>query len=73
MLRKIKLPEEIEEGWGITNDEDNNLIISDGTDKLYFVKPNQNITSIEITNKIQVKFGSFIYFYINNHSIKIFL
>jgi glutamine cyclotransferase len=29
------------EGWGLTNDG-NNLIISDGTSKLYYVQPNEN-------------------------------
>jgi len=52
-LRKITLPQEIEEGWGITNVEEE-IIISDGTDNLYYAKPNQNLTSIEITNKIKV-------------------
>lgn len=35
LIKKTNWPNE---GWGITDDK-NNLIISDGTDKLYFVRP----------------------------------
>ncbi|MFM8587242.1 MAG: glutaminyl-peptide cyclotransferase, partial [Bacteroidota bacterium] len=38
------------QGWGITNDG-NALIISDGTDKLYFVEPN----SMQVKNILSVK------------------
>lgn len=38
------------EGWGITNDG-NNMIISDGTSKLYFVEPDENRKEMKI-NKI---------------------
>lgn len=47
------MPEPIEEGWGITNDGEN-IIISDGTDNLYYAKLNQNMTAIDITSKINV-------------------
>lgn len=59
-LRKIELPRPINEGWGITTYNPSNnsesLIISDGTDNLYFVTPDVNMTKIEITHTIQVFF-----------------
>ncbi len=62
------MPDGIEEGWGITNDGEN-IIISDGTDKLYYVKPNLNITSIQITKVIQVKF-TFCFVFFEKKKIK---
>lgn len=41
------------EGWGITND-DTNLIISDGSDKLYFVQPNDSTNEMKTMKVISV-------------------
>lgn len=41
------------EGWGITNDG-SNLIISDGTDKLYYVLPDENEKNMKLLKIISV-------------------
>lgn len=42
------------EGWGMTNDG-NQIIISDGTSKLYFVQPDENANSMKINKIITVQ------------------
>ncbi|MEO9210590.1 MAG: glutaminyl-peptide cyclotransferase [Ginsengibacter sp.] len=42
------------EGWGMTNDG-NQIIISDGTSKLYFVQPDENANTMKINKIITVK------------------
>ncbi len=42
------------EGWGMTNDG-NQIIISDGTSKLYFVQPDENANTMKINKILTVK------------------
>jgi glutamine cyclotransferase len=46
------LPSQIEEGWGITNNS-SELIISDGTEKLFFIDPLD--PEFKVKRVIQVK------------------
>lgn len=39
LINEIRFPDEIKEGWGLTNNG-SELILSDGTEKLYFIDPN---------------------------------
>lgn len=63
-LCKIELPEPIKEGWGITNYNPEtsleSLIISDGSDTLYYVNPDANMTTLEITKTIQASYNNFL-------------
>jgi glutamine cyclotransferase len=51
----LDLPKSIKEGWGITNNE-NELIISDGSDSIYFV--NGDLNNFVVKRSIQVKNSS---------------
>ena len=44
----------ISEGWGITNYDNNTMIISDGTDNLYFVAADEQNTKLDIVKTIKV-------------------
>jgi glutamine cyclotransferase len=50
--KTIRLPNEIGEGWGITNTK-NELIISDGSDKLFFIEPLEN--EFKVKRYVEVK------------------
>jgi len=49
LLETLTIPTEIREGWGMTNDGQS-LIISDGSDKIFFVDPE----TIQVTKTITV-------------------
>jgi glutamine cyclotransferase len=55
LQKKLSLPQEISEGWGITNTNDE-LIVSDGTDKIYFVDP--DLKNFKVNRIISVKDSS---------------
>ena len=50
LLNTLTVPKEIQEGWGMTNDG-RSLIVSDGSDKIFFVDPE----TIKVTKTITVK------------------
>lgn len=45
----------ISEGWGITNYDNKTMIISDGTDNLFFVAADEQITKLDIVKTVKVK------------------
>ena len=55
--REILLPSVIREGWGITHDNDY-MYISNGSNIIYVVEPNQDGTALNIVRKINVDVGS---------------
>jgi glutamine cyclotransferase len=59
----INFPKEFDQGWGITN-TDNELIITDGSDKIFFLNESFNVLR-NITVYGGNKFGPVYYKYIN--------
>ena len=57
--KTIPLPKEIKEGWGITNSKDE-LIISDGSDQLFFIDPHAE--DFKLKRTIRVKDLNNIYY-----------
>ena len=54
LIKKLKLPEEIEAGWGITNDSNDNLIITDGSDTIFYVIPDEKFETLKVTKSYKV-------------------
>ena len=53
LLQELTMPREIREGWGMTH-IGNQLVVSDGTDHIFFVDPE----NFEIVKSFQVKEGT---------------
>lgn len=53
LLQELTMPREIREGWGMTH-IGKQLVVSDGTDRIFFVDPE----NFEIENSVQVREGT---------------
>ena len=60
--KTIPLPNEIQEGWGITNTKDE-LVISDGSEKLFFIDPRGEELKISKILKVKDNISSDYYYH----------
>ena len=55
-IKSVDLPNKIKEGWGITADDSNKTIISDGSNHLYKTTINNSTHEFEVIQTYDIKF-----------------